>query len=87
MMGGELGALLTVFLIGSLTVPLSGEGLRHCSELKHQTIYDLDQVSDLHDQINRILRNQNCLPIKDRQCLLTLPLSVCYLGISKQIKT
>jgi hypothetical protein len=49
MMWSELGALLTVFLIGAQTAPLSGEGLRDCPELKHQTIFDLDQVSDLHD--------------------------------------
>jgi len=48
MMWGELGALLTVFLIGAQTASLSGEGLRDCPELKTQTFFDLDQVSDLH---------------------------------------
>ena len=63
MMWGEVGALLTVFLIGAHTAPLIGDGFRDCPELKHQTNFDLDQVSDLHGQINRSLRNQNCLPI------------------------
>ena len=85
-MWGELGALLTVFLIGARTAPLSGEGLRDCPELKHQTFFDLDQVSDLHDQNNRSLRNQKCLPTKDTECLLPLPFPVCYLRISIQIK-
>lgn len=49
MMWGELGALLTVFLVGAQTAPLSSGGLRDCHELKPQTSFDLDQVSDLHD--------------------------------------
>jgi hypothetical protein len=49
MMWGELGALLIVLLFGAQTAPLSGEGLKDCPELKHQTIFDLDQVSDLHN--------------------------------------
>jgi hypothetical protein len=47
MMWGELGVLLTVFLIGAQTAPLSSGDVRGCQELKQQTSFDLDKVSDL----------------------------------------
>jgi len=40
-----LGAILVMFLVSSLTAPLSEEGKNDCPKLDHQIDLDIDQVS------------------------------------------
>jgi hypothetical protein len=54
MLWGELGALLTMFLIGTQTAPISGEGPRECPELKPQQSLDLDQVNDWYVSLTEV---------------------------------